>query len=155
MKATVSGLLADDCLDAEGGDQGETLGVLGAGFGGVDHDAQGAAGHGEDVAVEGDNADVRVVDRLAGGFVVTGDAGVSQLGEAVTSDAQFSDQPVDPLVDRVTGGGPTQVRDQGALQRLHRLDGHRSRLRRGCPRRGRSRVASAPGLQTLRSSGGR
>jgi hypothetical protein len=38
--------LPDERLDAEDGDQGEAFGVLGAGFGCVDHEAQVAARHG-------------------------------------------------------------------------------------------------------------
>src|SRR5690606_8567511 len=70
---------ADERAPAEGGDQRETLGVLGAGLRRVDHDVQAAALQGEDVAVESDGARSRVVDRLAGGLVLTGDAGVPQL----------------------------------------------------------------------------
>src|SRR5690606_23840431 len=78
-----SSVSADERAAAEGGDQRETLGVLGAGFRRVDHDVQVAALQGEDVAVEGDGARLRVVDRLAGGLVAAGDAGVPQLGEPV------------------------------------------------------------------------
>ncbi len=109
--------LAHECLGAEGGDQCEVLGVFGAGLGGVDHDAQVAAGHGEDVAVEDEGADLRVVDRLAGGLVVAGDAGVPQLREQVAFYEQFGDQAPQPPVGRVAGGGCSQVGDQCGQER--------------------------------------
>jgi hypothetical protein len=68
--------LPDERLDAEDGDQGEAFGVLGAGFGRLDHDAQVAARDGEDVAVQGDRPDLRMVDGLARGLVLADHAGI-------------------------------------------------------------------------------
>jgi hypothetical protein len=56
--------LAGEGLCAENHGECEPFGVLGTGFGGVDHDPQVVAGDDEAVAVECDEPDVGVVDDL-------------------------------------------------------------------------------------------
>src|ERR1700728_2411228 len=76
--------LVDEGLGAEDEGECEPVGVLGAGFGGVDRDPQVVAGDDEGVAVECDESDVGVVDDLVPGPLL-GRADLArrpQLGEA-------------------------------------------------------------------------
>ena len=70
--------LVDERLGAKDGGEREPSGVLGAGFGGIDHDLQVVAGDDEDVAVECDESDVGVVDDLVPGLIL-GRAGLARL----------------------------------------------------------------------------
>ena len=65
-----SSRLVDERLCAEDDGECEPFGVLGAGFGGVDHDPQVVAGDDESVAVECDEPDVGMVDDLVPGLIV-------------------------------------------------------------------------------------
>ncbi|MGN6129891.1 MAG: hypothetical protein ACTHOK_06070 [Nocardioidaceae bacterium] len=61
---------AGGCLGAEHGEQGQAVGGLGVGFGGVDHDAQIAAGDGQDVAVQCQRYSAGIEGRTADGGVL-------------------------------------------------------------------------------------
>ena len=60
------------------------VGVLGAGFGGVDRDPQVVAGDDEGVAVECDESDVGMVDDLVPGLIL-GRADLARLPQLSTS----------------------------------------------------------------------
>ena len=60
------------------------VGVLGAGFGGVDRDPQVVAGDDESVAVECDESDVGMVDDLVPGLI-PGRADLARLPQLSTS----------------------------------------------------------------------
>src|SRR5690348_4544776 len=74
-RTTVSGGGISKRLGAKHGQQGEAFSILGAGFGGVDHDPKVAARHGEYVAVQGQGSYLWVVDGLAGSLMAADGAG--------------------------------------------------------------------------------
>jgi hypothetical protein len=71
-----------EILRAQNGEEREPLGVLGSRLGRVDHDGQVRPDHAEDVAVQGQRTNLRMVDDLSRPFGWSTDtAGFPQFGE--------------------------------------------------------------------------
>ena len=84
--------VSDECLGAEDGEECEAFGVLGAGLGGVDDDAQVAARDAEHVAIQRQGPHLRVIDGLTRRLVPAHGSGIPHLDEPVAVRAQLRDQ---------------------------------------------------------------
>jgi hypothetical protein len=110
--------VVDERLRADNDRQSEAFGVVGLGFGGVNHDPEIVGGDDQRVAVEGDAAYAGVVDDLAPALVVVRFefAGLPKLDESRALHGEFADQSIQPWIAGISGSGQAQVGDQSSLQ---------------------------------------
>jgi hypothetical protein len=111
--------------DADDAGEVELCLVLAAGDSGVDDDLQVGVAVAEDVAIDGDIANIGMTDGLAVLGVPGNGAIAPQLREAGAAIQHASDQPGHALVARVTGRRAAQVSDHCAVGGLAVLGHHR------------------------------
>lgn len=141
---------ADQFLRAEDDREGEAVRVLTTRLGGVGQDSHVVRGDDQDVAVDSQDTDGRVIDQLALGraLVRLGRLRGPQLDEQRTADAEVRDEPLEVLIGGVATGSTAQVGGDACLELgpfIRCVDGPGARADEVAPRSPRARESTTCG----------